>query len=435
MNLFKFVCRGIFKLLGVFWLFYILGCSNEEKISTERLEYRKDENGIVRLYQAGDDEPVGKWKFARVSENYPSGEKKLEVGVVNGLRHGSFYFWQSNGLKKLTGSFERGKREGTFRAYGKAGELLYEKNYFEDELEGNLSFYYPMSNAEVFRYFDRLREEGLKPGEIPVKNILRLEATFSKGIPTGPYRTYFHPRGQSRLNKLDLLEEEGSFDEKGRLIGDQVCFYPRTEGLVVYLPDNKPLETIHEPNTYGLSKAIDECYLAVQKIPAYRNPKNLPAKVFCVDIRGGKISPVWSSEIVDLAVRNIDGNILAERYPPNFESYQKKAVKKAKEILLAHDLSEDPILQTLSLRGAPVQVIALNEKGAVKDILWSSLNRKNNLDLEQRILKKRKRIHRSWKAGEATASEWTISSGLNLIIRDDPQDPLNDPSLKMQNKR
>ena len=181
--------------------------------------------------------------------------------------------------------------------------------------------------------------------------------------------------------------------------------------------------------------AIDECYLAVQKIPAYRNPKNLPAKVFCVDIRGGKISPVWSSEIVDLAVRNIDGNILAERYPPNFESYQEKAVKKAKEILLAHDLSEDPILQTLSLRGAPVQVIALNEKGAVKDILWSSLNRKNNLDLEQRILKKRKRIHRSWKAGEATASEWTISSGLNLIIRDDPQDPLNDPSLKMQNKR
>ena len=82
-----------------------------------------------------------------------------------------------------------------------------------------------------------------------------------------------------------------------------------------------------------------------------------------------------------------------------------------------------------------MQVIALNEKGAVKDILWSSLNRKNNLDLEQRILKKRKRIHRSWKAGEATASEWTISSGLNLIIRDDPQDPLNDPSLKMQNKR
>ena len=434
-NLFKFANLGIFKLLGVFGLFFFWGCSNEEKVSTERLEYRKDENGIVRLYQAGDDDPVGKWKFARVSENYPNGEKKFEIGFVNGLRHGSFFFWQANGLKKLTGSFNRGKREGTFKAFGKAGELLFEKNYLNDELEGNLSFYYPMSKSEVFRYFDRLREDELKPKQIPVKNILRLEASFSKGIPTGPYRTYFHPRGQSSLNKLDLLEEEGRFDEKGRLIGNQVCFYPRTEGLVVYLPDNKPLETIHEPNTYGLSKAIDECYLALQEIPAYRNPKNLPAKVFCVDIRGGKISPVWSSEIVELAVRNIDGNILSQRYPPNFESYREKAVKKAKEISYSHDLSEDPILQTLSSRGSPVQVVGLNEKGAVKDILWSSLKRKNNLDLEQRILKKRKRIHRSWAAGEATASEWTISSGLNLIIKDDPKDLLDNSFLNMQNKR
>ena len=432
MNFFKFAIREKFKLLGSLGVFFFVGCSNEERVSTERLEYRKDEKGIVRLYLAGDDEPVGKWKFARVIENHSNGEKKFEIGVVDGLRHGSFFFWQSNGLKKLTGSFERGKREGTFRAYGKAGELLYEKNYFEDELEGNLSFYYPMSNAEVFRYFDKLREDGLKPGEIPVQNNIRLEATFAKGIPTGPYRTYFHPRGHSLLTKADLLEEEGRFDEQGRLIGNQVCYYPRTEGLVVYLPDNKPLETIHEPNPIGLSKAIDECYLAMEEIPAYRNPKNLPAKVFCVDIRGGKISPVWSSEIVELAVRNMDGNILPGRYPANFEAYRDQAVKKAKEVVLTQDLSDDPNLPILTSRGAAVQVIALNKNGKIRDILWSSLNRKNNLDLEQRILKKRKRIHRSWDAGDATASEWTISSGLNLIIRDDPNDPQNDPYLQLK---
>ncbi|MDA9120319.1 hypothetical protein N9J83_09325 [Opitutales bacterium] len=432
MNFFKFAKREKFKLLGLFGVFFLGGCSNEEEVSTERLEYRKDEKGIVRLHYAGEDEPVGKWKFARVIENHSNGEKKFEIGVVDGLRHGSFFFWQSNGLKKLTGFFERGKREGSFRAYGKAGELLYEKNYFEDELEGNMSFYYPMSNAEIFRYFNKLREDGLKPGEIPVKNNIRLEATFSKGIPTGPYRTYFHPRGHPFLTKADLLEEEGRFDAQGRLIGNQVCYYPRTEGLVVYLPDNKPLETIHEPNSFGLSKAIDECYLAIEEIPAYRNPKNLPAKVFCVDIRGGKISPVWSSEIVELAVRNMDGNILPGRYPANFEAYRDQAVKKAKEVVLTQDLSDDPNLLSLTSRGAAVQVIALNKNGEIRDILWSNLNRKNNLDLEQRILKKRKRIHRSWDAGDATASEWTISSGLNLIIRDDPSDPQNDPYLQLK---
>ena len=42
-------------------------------------------------------------------------------------------------------------------------------------------------------------------------------ATFSKGIPVGPYRTYFHPRRQSGLSKDDLLQEEGRFNEKGKL--------------------------------------------------------------------------------------------------------------------------------------------------------------------------------------------------------------------------
>jgi hypothetical protein len=126
------------------------------------------------------------------------------------------------------------------------------------------------------------------------------------------------------------------------------------------------------------------------------------------------------------------GTILPDRYPANFEAYRDQAVKKAKEVVLTQDLSDDPNLQILNSRGAAVQVIALNKNGEIRDILWSNLNRKNNLDLEQRILKKRKRIHRSWDAGDATASEWTISSGLNLIIRDDPNDPQDDPYLQLK---
>lgn len=413
---------SLFILLGIL---SITGCSKEEILTTDKLEYRKDADGLPRLYRAGESDPVGKWKFARVIEKYPNGQKKFEIGFVDGLRHGAFFFWQANGLKKLTGSFEKGKREGTFISYGKAGEILHQKNYFQDELEGNLSLYYSLTNAEVFRYFEKIREEGLDPGEIPVSNNVRLEATFSKGIPVGPYRTYFHPRGHSNLSKEDLLEEEGRFDEMGRLVGNQVCYYPRTKGLVVYLPDNKPLETVHEPNPYGLSKAIDECYLAIAEIPAYRNPENLPAKVFCVDQRGGKIAPVWSSEIVEIAVRNENGNILPQRYQPNFESYRDQAIKQAKDVALSSDLSNVPESKTFRRNIPAVEIIALNDKGEIKDILWSSISRKDNLDLEQRILQKRKRIHRFWKEGDATASEWSIPTGLNLIIREEP-DPLAD---------
>jgi len=407
----------------------VFGCSKEERVTTEKLEYRKDDDGILRLYRAGEDVPVGRWKFARVTEDYPNGQKKFEIGFVDGLRHGSFFFWQPNGLMKLTGSFDKGKREGSFISYGKAGEVLYEKNYFQDELEGNLSLYYSLTNAEVFRYFEKIREEGLKPGGIPVTSHIRLEATFSNGVPVGPYRTYFHPRSQRGLSKEDLLEEEGRFDEMGRLVGNQVCYYPRTEGLVVYLPDNKPLETVHEPNAFGLSKAIDECYLAISEIPAYRNPENLPAIVYCVDQRGGRIAPVWSSEIVEIAIRDAQGNILPERYSPNFESYRDKVLKHAKDAVLSYDLSNSQSVQQVEGKFPAVEIIALNQSGEIKDILWSSISRKDSLDLEQRILQKRKRIHRSWDQGGATVSEWSISSGLNLVIRDDPMDPMGTPAI------
>ena len=424
----------VFLLIPLGFSFFF-SCSKEETVTTDKLEYREDNNGIVRLYRAGEDEPVGRWKFARVTDYYPNGQKKFEIGFVDGLRHGAIFFWQPNGLKKLTGSFERGKREGTFTSYGKAGEIVYEKNYFQDELEGNITLYYSLSNAEAFRYFEKIREEGAKPGEIPVTSHIRMQTTFSKGIPVGPYRTYFHPRGQSGLSREDLLEEEGSFDEKGRLWGNQICFYPRTEGLMVYLPNNQTLETVHEPTPHGLSKAIDECYLAISEIPAYRNPKNLPAKVFCVDQRGGKIAPVWSSEIKELAIRDFDGNILPERFDPNFESYRDQASKQARELSLTYDISPEAQDQPALKRSAPIEIIALNDKGEVVDILWSTFSRKDVLDLESRILQKRKRIHRFWEEGDATASEWSIPTGLNLVIRQDPDDPQNDPSISMPTLR
>jgi antitoxin component YwqK of YwqJK toxin-antitoxin module len=417
-----------YSLLTV--LILLIGCSKEEHLSTDLLEYRTDDHGISRLYVAGDSNPVGKWKFARISDKYPNGQKKFEIGIVDGLRHGSFFFWQSNGLKKLEGSYERGKREGKFSAYGKAGELIYEKNFFEDELEGNFTLYYPMSNSEAFRYFEKTNKEGLKLGDIPLKSNIRMEGSFSKGIPVGPYRTYFHPRGQSGLSKEDLLEEAGRFDENGRLIGNQVCYYPRTEGLVVYVLDNEPSSIIHPPTPLGLSEAIDECYSAMEEIPAYRNPKNIPAIVYCVDRRSSRIAPVWSSAIHELAIRNFDGNILNERFKPNYENFSKNALTKAKELSLSKELSEATTSKTLRANKQGVEIIGLDQTGVVHDILWSEIPNNGILNLEERIFKKRKRIHRSWESGEALTSEWSISSGLNLIIRSQEDgDKLDSPTL------
>jgi hypothetical protein len=417
-----------FSLLTVLNL--LIGCSKEEHLSTDFLEYRTDDHGISRLHVAGETNPVGKWKFARISDQFPNGQKKFEIGIVDGLRHGSFYFWQPNGLKKLEGSYERGKREGKFSSYGKAGELIYEKNFIEDELEGNFTLYYPMSNSEVFRYFEKTNKEGLKLGDIPLKSNIRMEGSFSKGIPVGPYRTYFHPRGQSGLSKEDLLEETGRFDENGRLIGNQVCYYPRTEGLVVYVLDNKPSSIIHPPTPLGLSEAIDECYSAIEEIPAYRNPKNIPAIVYCVDRRSSRIAPVWSSAIHELAIRNFDGNILNERFTANYENYSKNALSKAKELSLSKELSQATIPETPRASNNGVEIIGLDQSGVVHDILWSENPNNGILNLDERIFKKRKRIHRSWESGEALTSEWSISSGLNLIIRSQEEgDRLDSPTL------
>ena len=98
-------------------------------------------------------------------------------------------------------------------------------------------------------------------------------------------------------------------------------------------------------------------------------------------------------------------------------------VKKAKDVVLSSDLSNNSILPAINGKIPAVEIIALNNEGEIRDILWSSISRKDSLDLEQRILQKRKRIHRSWDAGDATTSVWSISSGLNLIIREDSKDP------------
>lgn len=398
-------------------LFLGIGCSKLERVNEQDVEYRKDKKGNRILFKIGSPQPFGSGRIGQVSGNYEDGQKRFEVGFVNGVKHGTFYFWQTNGLKKLSGSYEKGKRDGILTAYGKAGELVYEKSYLNDELDGNFTLYYPMSHSEVFRYSEMCKKDNVKYGEIPVKSIPRLKAFFSNGVPVGKYRVFYHPRGQQNMTPHDLLKEEGEFDQNGKLIGDQILYYPRIESLVVYMPDEQPMDTFHDTTPAGLSRAIDQCYEEVQKLPAYRNPNQLPAKVFAVDARGSRIAPIWSSNVDSIAIRNLDGFLLPTRYPPTYEAFRYFAVKTAEEILLSLEISQKQKVMAYQQMGSSLELVGLDSEGEVIDILWSSNQRPEVIPLDDRILRKRPKVRRSWESGNSAEAEWLISDGLRLVIQ------------------
>ncbi|HCY57858.1 MAG TPA: hypothetical protein DHU78_03250, partial [Opitutae bacterium] len=252
------------RLSASFFLLALFDSCSEKRLSSDDVEYRKDDFGNEILYAIDDDEPFGQGKRAYVTEKYDNGQIRFEIGFVNGLKDGKVEFWQTNGLPELTGSYAKGKRDGLFTAYGKIGEIVYSKSFINDKLDGNFTLYYPASNSDKARFFEKLYEvrseksyfswnrlknlfssEKVDPEEIKVTNHLRLEAQFHQDFPVGPYRAFFHP-GNLQLSQEELLKEDGFFSDlnrsKGQLIEQQRFYYPRASGLVVILPDKVRLD-------------------------------------------------------------------------------------------------------------------------------------------------------------------------------------------------
>ena len=396
----------------------LISCS-DKKSSPSSLEYRKDENGSLVLYELGADEPYGKRKQAFVSEDYPNGEIHFKISFSNGRKDGPFTFWQKNGLKLLTGSYKNGKRHGLFSAYGKTGELIYEKNFFNDELDGNFTLYYPASKSDVLRFFEKLREDGLELGKLQVKNHLRLQAKFSNGNPTGSYQAYYHPGGRN-LSLDQLIREEGSFSQLGLPDQMQVRYYPRAVGLVVVHPDKSQSDTIHPASPDGFSRAIDEAKKVILDIPAYRNPDNLPALVFTLDDRGNEIVPIWSSHILEFAVRKMDGSLMSERFEATYESFSERALPFVDEILLAWNLRDDANLLFNQNADKAVEIIGLDSNGGVVDVLWTSNPSGEVVPLNRRIFEKRRRVRRLWDEGESSEAVWLLNNGSSLTLRGSP---------------
>ncbi len=419
-------------------LLVVFSCS-EKKLNPEDVEYRKDENGSEILFELSEDEPYGKNKRSYVTEKYSNGGIRFTMGFVNGLKDGNFSFWQNNGLPELNGFYSSGKRNGTFTAYGKIGEIIYQKNFREDKLDGNFTLYYPASNSDALRFFDKLYEVrssksllswkrikkmfssgSVDPLEIKVKNHLRLQAQFKDDFPTGPYKAYFHP-GTLNLTLDELLREEGEFskneESKGFLVAEQRTYFPRTSALVVVLPDGVRLETLHPATTDGFSRAIDEATKVILEIPAYRNPDKNPALVYTIDDRGNEIVPIWSSDIKRFAIRNLDGYLLEKVFQPTYEAYVNEALVYAQSVVKQLDTSNDPKVSIYEKNGASVDVVGLDESGSIIDVFWSSRKSKNKKPLEKRIFAKRVKILRGWENGISTEADWLLNNGSKLFLR------------------
>jgi hypothetical protein len=253
-----------------------------------------------------------------------------------------------------------------------------------------------------------------------VVNHLRLDASFSDGKPVEAYRSYYHPRGKT-LTLDELLREEGIFDQNGMLAEEQSSYYPQTHAIVVNMPDDKRSDTIHPPSSDGFSRAIDEANKEILEIPSYRNPDNAPAYVYAIDERGNEIMPIWSSHIQEIAIRNMDGYLLDNRFEPTYEAFVFDARTLADETLLSMDISTDSeTLSKYDREGAAVEVVGLDSNGAIIDILWSSNQSSNVIPLDERIDRKRTKMKRKWQNGIASEAKWLLSNGSLITIKDDP---------------
>jgi hypothetical protein len=228
----------------------------------------------------------------------------------------------------------------------------------------------------------------------------------------------------------ELLKEEGSFDQNGLLNDKQYSFYPQTHALVVNMPDNKRLDTIHPASSDGFSRAMDEAAKEILEIPSYRNPDNAPALVFAIDERGNEIVPIWSSHIKQIAVRKMDGSLVEQKFDPTYEAFVFDAKKLAEETLLAKDTSLDPNLSTYDREGTAIEIVGLDQSGTIIDILWSSSPSADVIPLDERIDHRRTKLRRNWNEGSASEARWLLSNGSRITIRDSSNQSASLPFIR-----
>ncbi|MDA9962143.1 hypothetical protein N9D63_04580 [Opitutales bacterium] len=402
----------------------LTGCDSEKEFRAIDVEYRKNKEEKLILYEIGKEDPI----TCILVQDHPNGHRRFEISFFNGIRDGNFTFWRENEIPLSKGEYRKGLRHGKFTAYGGAGELVSEKTYANGKLNGPCNFYYRYSNDEVERFFEELKEKGFEIGEMKAQSKLRYTCEFVDDAPSGVYNAYFY-EGEEANSTSPLLRERGNFDANGSLYGDQVRYFPKVKTLAIKLPNGRLMDEGYEADVKGLSLAMESAYEAIEELPAYRNREDQPAKIFALDERGNEIVPVWSTNIFKIVIRDLSGSFLEKHYDHTFEDYET-AKKRAEFLRDEHGIaavenSEESLdpheVRSINRRKTTpaIEVLGIDKNGKVIEVLWTSDPDSHIIALHERITKKRYRVMRAWLDGKSWGARWFLPDGSKLSILDE----------------
>jgi uncharacterized protein len=134
-----------------------------------------------------------------VVDYYPSGRIKSQIQYRNGKEDGvSKYFNENYGSVVLEINMKKGMKEGSLKRFYFNGNLEYEANYINDQLDG------------IEKNYTK-------------KGLIVTETMYKKGIKDGPYRSWHENGVQFTIGayKNDLQNGKWEFyDERGFLMGE-----------------------------------------------------------------------------------------------------------------------------------------------------------------------------------------------------------------------
>ena len=73
----------------------------------------------------------------------------------------------------------------------------------------------------------------------------------------------------------------------------------------------------------------------------------------------------------------------------------------------------------IEMGGFPLEVVGLDKKGEIIDVLWAGGQHSEAIPLPERIKVRRVKVRRSWKKGYASEALWLLTNGSKISIRED----------------
>ena len=139
------------KILNLFLIFFIVGCSSDTPVNMDDalynsggrykpLDSKKVYSGLgFKTYKNGEKQEQGPieygWKSGTWSGWYKDGKKKFTGDYLEGVPDGPWVGFHRNGQKKYEGNYRFGFQVGKWTYYNKKGIKEIEESYFTCEEE------------------------------------------------------------------------------------------------------------------------------------------------------------------------------------------------------------------------------------------------------------------------------------------------------------